>query len=103
VAVVTGVLLDHVGEQLAQRDRVALAILADEAEIMVAGELLGEGDFLAPRCPRFFDHGRVGDGTVEVGIGVGLGLVAIGHVLPSEPDAEPVAFHLGHVPDQAKQ
>ena len=78
-------------------------VAAGEAEVVVAGELLGEGDLLAPRRPRLLDHGLVGDRPVEVGVGVGLGLVAPGHVMPGEPAAEPAAFHLGHVPDQAEQ
>jgi len=51
--------------------------VADEAEVVVAGELLGEGDLLAPGRPRFLDDSRVGDRAVEVAVGVGFGLVAI--------------------------
>src|SRR5215475_8519098 len=58
VPVVAGVLLDHVHEQLAQRDRLTLGVVADEAEVVVPGELLGEGDLLAPGRPRLPDHGR---------------------------------------------
>jgi hypothetical protein len=50
--VMAGVLLDHVNEQLAQRDRLTLRVAAGEAEVMIAGELLGEGDLLAPRQVR---------------------------------------------------
>ena len=49
------------------------------------------------------DDGRVGDRPVEVGVGVGVGLVPLWYVEPGEPAAEPGAFHLGHVPDQAEQ
>ena len=103
VPVMAGVLLDHVHEQLAQRDRLTLGVAADEAEVVVAREPLSEGDLLAPRRPRLLDHSRVSDRPVEVGVGVGLGLVALGYVKPGEPAAEPAAFHLGHVPDQAEQ
>ena len=56
VPVVTGVLLDHVHEQLAQRDRLPLGVVADEIEVVVARELLGEGDLLAPRRPRLLQR-----------------------------------------------
>ena len=40
---------------------------------------------------------------IEVGVGVGLGLVALRYVKRGEPAAEPAAFHFGHVRDQAEQ
>src|SRR5262249_31583469 len=100
VPVVAGVLLDHVDDQLAQRDRLTLGVVADETEVVVARELLSEGDLLAPRRPRLLNHGRVMGGPVEVGVGVGLGLIALWYLEPGEPAAEPGAFHLSHVPDQ---
>src|SRR5690242_6374658 len=103
VPVVAGVLLDHVDEQLAQRDRLTLGVVADEIEVVVAREPLGECDLLPPRRPRLVGHRRVGDRPVEVAVGVGLGLVALRHVALGEPAAEPAALHLGHVPDQAEQ
>ena len=101
--VMAGVLLDHVQEQLAQRDRITFGVAANEAQVVIVRELLGEGNLLAPCRPRLRDHGRVGDRPVEVGVGVGVGLVALWYVMPGEPAAEPGAFHLGHVPDQAEQ
>ena len=101
--VVAGVLLDHVHEQLAQRDRLTLGVLADEIEVVIARELLSECDLRAPRRPRLLGHRRVRDRPVEVGVGVGLGLVALQYLKPGEPAAEPAALHLGHVPDQAQQ
>ena len=103
VPVVAGVLLDHVHQQFAQRDRLPLGVAADVAEIVVARELLSEGDLLAPRRPRLGDHGRVSGRTVEVSVGIGVGLVTLGDIMPGEPAAEPAAFHLGHVPDKAEQ
>ncbi len=64
VPVVAGVLLDHVHEPLAQRDRLTLAVAAGEAEVVAAGELLGEGDLLAPRRPRLLQ--RAGSATAPL-------------------------------------
>jgi hypothetical protein len=61
VPVVAGVLLDHVNEQLTQRDRLTPGVAAGEAEIVVAREPLSEGDLLASRRPRRLDHSRVSD------------------------------------------
>ena len=84
---------DHVHEQLAQRDRLTLGAAAGEAEVVVAREPISEGDLLAPRRPRLLDHSRASHRPVEVGVGVGLGLVALRHLKPGEPAAEPAAFH----------
>jgi hypothetical protein len=70
--VVAGLLLDHVYQQLTQRDRLTLEVAAGEAQVVVAGELLRERDLLAPRRPRLLNHGRVSDRPVEVSVGVGL-------------------------------
>jgi hypothetical protein len=51
VPVVAGVFLDHVHERLAQRDRLTFGVAAGEVQVVVAGELLGEGNLLAPRRP----------------------------------------------------
>jgi hypothetical protein len=103
VAVVPGVLLDHVHDELAQRDRIAAAVVADEVEVVVVDELVGEGDLLAPGRPRLLDDLVVGDGAVEVAVRVVGVLVTLALVLAGEPGAEPGALHLGHVPDQAEQ
>jgi hypothetical protein len=102
VPVMARVLLDHVHEQLAQGDWLTLGVAADEVEVVVARELLSEGDLLAPRQPRLLDDSRVGDRPVEVGVRVGLRLVALWYVVLGEPAAEPAAFDLGQVPDQAE-
>jgi hypothetical protein len=70
IPVAEGVLLDHVHEQLAQRDRLTLGVAAGKAEVVAARELLSEGGLLAPRRPRCLDHSRVSDRPVEVGAGV---------------------------------
>ena len=54
------------------------------SEVVVAGELVSEGDLLAPRRPRLLDHRRVSDRPVEVGVGVLVGAVASGYVLPGD-------------------
>ncbi len=79
-----------------------LGVAADEVEVVVARESLSEGDLLAPGQPRLLDDSRVGDRPVEVGVGVGLGLVALWYVVLGEPTAEPAAFDIGQVPDQAE-
>jgi len=69
VPVMARVLLDHVHHQLAQRDRLTLGVAAREAEIVVTGELLREGDLLTPRRPRLSHDSRISDRPVEVGVG----------------------------------
>jgi hypothetical protein len=69
VSVVAGVLLDHVHQQLAQRDRITFGVAAGEIEVVVARELRSEGDLLAPRRPRLLDHRRIGDRPGEVASG----------------------------------
>src|SRR5262245_66396715 len=74
VPVVAGVLLDHVHEQLAQRDRLTLGVVADETEGVVPGELPGGGDLLSPGRPRPPHHGRARARPAGVALGHGLGL-----------------------------
>ncbi len=103
MTVVTGVLLDHVDQELAQRDRLTGTVVSDEVEVGVARELLGEGDLIPPRGPRLIHDILIGHGDVEVAVGIGLSLIALGNVLAHEPPTEPPAFHLGHVSHQTKQ
>jgi hypothetical protein len=60
VPVVAGVLLDHVHQQLAQRDRVTFGVAAEEVEVVTLGELLGEGGSprAMPPTPRPLLPGR---------------------------------------------
>ena len=67
---------DHVHEQLPQRDRLTLGVAAGEAEAVVAREPLSEGDLLTPRL-WLLEHSRASGRPAEVGVGVGLGLVAL--------------------------
>jgi hypothetical protein len=53
--------------------------------------------------PRLHRRPLFGHGTVEVAVGLGLGLVALGHVSLCEPSLEPGALDLCHVPHEAKQ
>ena len=95
-------LLDHVNQQLAQRDRRPGTVLANETEVGVARELLRERDFVAPRGPRFVDNDRVWDSTVEVAVGFGVRLIELWDVVACEAPAKPAAFDLGHVAQQAR-
>ena len=97
MAVVAGVLLDHVNQELPQRDWFARAVPSNEAEVGLASELLGKGNLVTPCGPRLIDNGLIGHGTVEIAIGLGLGLVAIRYVLSREPLPEPLTFHLGQM------
>ena len=49
MAVVAGVLLDHVDQKLPQRNGFARAVSSNEAEVRLTRELLGEGNFITPR------------------------------------------------------
>ena len=103
MAVVAGVLLDHVNQKLPQGDGLTRAISSNEAEIGLVGELLGKGNLVTPCGPRLIDNGLIGHGTVEVTIWLGLGLIAIRYVLPREPLPEPLAFDLGQMSHEAEQ
>ena len=103
MAVVAGVLLDHVNQELPQRDRLPGAVPPDEAEVGVTGELLGEGDLVVPCSPGFVDNRLIGHGTVEVSVGFGVGLVASGYVLAGETLPEPLALDIGHMSHQTQQ
>jgi len=70
VAVVAGILLDHVDQEFAQGDRPPGPVMSDEAEIGVVHELLGEGDLLAPCSPCFRHDRGIGHGTVGLGVGL---------------------------------
>ena len=66
MAAVPGVLLDHVQEQLAQRDRVVAAVRIDLAEVgVLLDERLGEGDLPLPVGERLRDDRLVGDRAAE--------------------------------------
>ena len=74
-----------------------------KAEVGASSEQLSERDFVAPGSPRFINHSLLGYGTVEITVRIGFRLVALGHVLPEKPAAEPRSFHLCHVPHETKQ
>jgi hypothetical protein len=105
VAVVARVLLDHVGDDPAQRPGLARALrrlLADGIQAR------GLRDHLPRRGALPFKSierlGRVGQvDVVEVGVLIGGPVVQIRHVLAEEHLPEPAALHLGHVPDQPQQ
>ncbi len=103
MTVVPGVLLDHVDQQLTQGDRVPLPILSDEAEVGVSYEPLGEVNLLMPGRPCFIHDLLIGHCSVEVTVGLGIGLVTPGYGEAGEPPTEPPTLDLGHVSDQAKQ
>ena len=103
MAVVAGVLLDHVDQELPQRDRLPGAVTPDEAEIGVTSELLGEGDLVVPCSPGILNNRLIGHGAVEVTIGLDVGLVASGYVLAREPLPEPLPLDIGHVAHQTQQ
>ena len=67
MAVVAGVLLHHVDQELAQRDRSVLGTAPGDVEAWRVGdELLGEGNLITPRCPCLGDNGGVRYCAVEV-------------------------------------
>jgi hypothetical protein len=95
VPVVAGVLLDHVDEKLPQRDRLTLGVVADEIEVVVAREQLGECDLLPPRRPRLYvayldcwpTRQRIWPWTTAL-IGLGVSVAGnIGHIQaePGQP------------------
>jgi hypothetical protein len=45
----------------------------------------------------------IGHGTVEVAVGLSVGLVTSGDVLAREPLSEPLPLDIGQVPQQTKQ
>ena len=103
MAVVAGVLFDHVNQKLPQGDGLTRAISSNEVEIGLVGELLGKGNLVTPCGPRLIDDCLIGHRPVEVTVGLVFGLVAIGDVLASEPLPEPLTLHFGHVPQQTEQ
>lgn len=103
MAVMAGVLLDHVNQELPQRDGLTRAVSSNEAEVSLASELLGKGNLVTPCGPRIIDDRLIGHGTIEVTVRLGVGLVAIGDVLAGEPLPEPLTLHFGQVPHQTEQ
>ena len=103
MAVMAGVLLDHVHQELPQRDRLTRAVSSNEAEVGLAGELFGKGNLLTPCGPRLIDDPLIGHGTVEVTVRLGVGLVAIGDVLAREPLPEPLTLHFCHMSHETEQ
>jgi hypothetical protein len=103
VAVMSGVLLDHVNQQLPQGDGIARAVSSYEAEVGLSCELLGERDLVTPCVPCIIDHRLISHGTVEVTVGLRLGLIASRCVLAGEPLPKPLAFNVRQVPYQTEQ
>jgi hypothetical protein len=103
MTVVAGVLLDHVNQELPQRDGLTRAVSSNEAEVGLVGELVGKGNLIAPCGPRVIDNRLIGHCTVEITVRLGVGLVAIRDVLASEPLPEPLTLHFGQVPHQTEQ
>jgi hypothetical protein len=65
VTTVSGELLEHVDENLAQLDGATASHRSDNAEVTcTARELLGETDFVPPGTPRLRDHARIGSRIV---------------------------------------
>ena len=103
MAIVAGVLLDHVDQKLTQRDRLTRSITTNEVQISVPDELFGKGDFVLPCGPRFVHDCLIPNRTIEVAIRLSFGLISIWYTLAREPLPEPLAFHLGQVPNQTEQ
>jgi hypothetical protein len=70
---------------------------------VVGDEVVSERDLFAPGRHGLLDDRRVGDGAVEVAVRILRRLVAVVLAAVRETDAEPLALHLRHVPDQAEQ
>ena len=68
--VVARVLLDHVYEELAQCDGLALGVRPRKPRSWPAGEPLGEADLGAPRRPRLRHDRRISPRAVQVAVGV---------------------------------
>ena len=71
---VTGVLLDHVHDQVAHLRALPVDV-DDRVEVERLEHLAGMGDLAVPRLLRVGDDGRVGDRAVEVEVRVLLGAV----------------------------
>jgi hypothetical protein len=101
VAVVAGVLLDHVDVDPAEVD-----VLAHEAAGIGQGTggavLAGAGDLRAPGGEGVGEGGAGGQFEAAVGtIRIGQRVVDRRGLLPREHPAEPVPLHLRHVLDEA--
>jgi hypothetical protein len=97
------VLLDHVDDHLAQRDRGAVPHGATDAQVVsVRDETLGEADLVSPVLPRVGHHRGIGHRVGPVGIIFFVGPVMRWGLLTRHDPPEPVPLHVGHVPDQAQ-
>ena len=81
MADVAGVLLDHVHEDVADFDLLAADIHGPPEVVDPLDVRLREGDLSTPGGPGLLDHGRVGEGTVEVEVAVLITVVEAGDVL----------------------
>jgi glycerophosphoryl diester phosphodiesterase len=103
VAVVAGVLLDHVDEELPEGDWLARTVLAHEVEVVVADELIRERDLLTPGLPGLLNDRLVRHGAVEVTVWILRALIELALVTVGEAGSEPHVLDLGHVADQSEQ
>jgi len=78
MAVVAGVLLDHVNQKLPQGDGLTRTISSNQADIGLGGGPIGPGNLVTPRGPRLIDDCLIGHRPVEVTVGLVVGLVAVG-------------------------
>src|SRR6185437_8366558 len=102
VAVVPGVLLDHVHVDPADAHvGLAAGVVEDLVEVMAGGGL--PGGLHLGQVHREISLGVGVVDVVELAVGVGLTREQEGDVLAVDPAAEPAALHLGHVPHQAEQ
>ena len=100
VAVVAGVLLEDVDQDLPQ----FRAVLAGDVQIgCVGNELLREVDLGTPVVPGFLDNGGIGHGAVEVLVRLVVREVDPAQVLAGHHLPKPGPLGLGDVPDQPEQ
>ena len=96
MAAVPGILLDHVYKHRAQRDRRAVTLAPDGAEIVHAADKpLRESDLVALCVPRLGDDARVVDRTIPVIVAIVLAAKAWWCMLAGHHSAKPVPLHLG--------
>ena len=103
MAVVAGVLLDHVDQKLPQRHRLTRSITTDEVQVSVTDELFGKGDLVLPCGPGFVHDCLIPNRTIEVAIRLSFGLIPIWYALAREPLPEPLALYLGQVSYQTEE
>ncbi len=101
MAVVAGVLLDHVDHDPAQRHRLTAALSGDVERGRRGHGLAGVLALGPPARERLGDVGRVD--VVEVAVRVVLRAVQGRRVLAAQRAPEPAALHLRLVPDQAQE